>query len=85
MNFLRKIYWYYPAIILPMVLMIVLVKYKFIGNVWFCISLLFYALIYRSLTDYWRLRSKNVIEKRNLLKIMSSGVRFKYFKELYLP
>ncbi len=82
---MKKISWYYVAIFLPLIMLLVLTKYKLISNVWFCISLFFYAFIYRSLTDYWRLRSKNIIEKMSPVKIFLSGFVFKYFKELYLP
>lgn len=82
---MKKLYWYYVAIFLPLIILLVLNKYNLISNVWFCISLLFYAFIYRNLTDYWRLRSKNIIEKMSLVKIFLSGFVFKYFKELYLP
>ena len=82
---MKKTFPYYVAIFLPLIILLVLTKYKLINNVWFCISLLFYTFIYRNLTDYWRLRSKNIIEKMSVLKIFLSGFVFKYFKELYLP
>lgn len=82
---MKKISLYYISIFLPLIILLVFSKYKLISNVWFCISLFFYAFIYRALTDYWRLRSKNIIEKMSLVKIFLSGFVFKYFKELYLP
>ena len=48
------------------------------------VLLLFYALIYRTYLDGKRLADKNVIQKKDIWKMIIPGKRFQYLKELYL-
>ena len=47
-------------------------------------SILFYALVYRTYTDGKRLADKNIIDQKDIWKMIIPGKRFEYFKELYL-
>jgi hypothetical protein len=58
-------------------------KTEQLNSSWFVILLFFYTFIFRTITDYARLRSKNVIDKRQFWHILVPGSRIKYFKELY--
>jgi hypothetical protein len=81
---MKKLIIYYTSIIIPLVFLAYTVRVHFIDSVWFTISLFVYAFIYRTFTDYFRLRSKNVIDRKHFWKILVPGARIKYFKELYL-
>jgi len=74
---------YYLAIVTPLGILIFLTLIKQIDNLWFVIFLLSYALVYRTIIDYLRLISKDVIAKNEFWKILIPGSRIKYFKELY--
>ncbi len=70
-------------ILLPFLLLIVAMKQEVIGMNWSLALLLFYAFIYRGITDFYRLKSKNVLNNNEFLKVLVPGSRIKYFKELY--
>ena len=76
---------YYFLIITPLAMLIYAATNKSVNNLWFAILLFIYAFIYRSFTDYFRLRSKNVIDTKDFWRILLPGARAKYFKELYYP
>ncbi len=80
---MKSLIVYYIAIIVPFVLLIQGVKRELINMDWCLILFIFYAFIYRGIIDYYRLRSKNVISKKQYLIILIPGSRIKYFKELY--
>ena len=50
----------------------------------FVLLLFFYALIFRTYVDGKRLADKNIIQKKNIWKMIIPGKRFEYFRELYL-
>ena len=75
---------YYFLILTPFVLLIYSTKNHLINNSWFVILLFVYVFIYRTLIDYVRLRSKNIIGKNQFWKVLLPGARIKYFRELYL-
>lgn len=80
---MRNTLLYYIAIFAPLCLLTFLVMTKAIDNLWFCIFLFFYAFVYRTITDYLRLLSKQIISKDGFWKLLIPGSRIKYFKELY--
>lgn len=49
----------------------------------FFISLLIFYLIYRCITDYYRLLNKKLINKNDLLKTLIPFWNMKFFKEMY--
>ena len=50
----------------------------------FVLLLFFYVLILRTYVVGKRLSDKNVIQKKDIWKMIIPGKRFEYFKELYL-
>jgi len=81
---MKNLVIYYIAIIIPFAVIIYAGRVHAVNSLWFVFSLLIYVFVYRTLTDYFRLRSKNVIDRKHFWKILVPGARIKYFKELYL-
>ena len=80
---MRKLIVYYVVIIVPFLLLILAMKRELIGMDWSLVLFIFYAFIYRGITDFYRLKSKNIITNKQYLTILIPGSRIKYFKELY--
>ena len=80
---MKNIIVYYLSITVPLAALVYGAINKSINNSWFAVLILIYALIYRTITDYFRLRSKNIIDKKDFWKILKPGARAKYFKDLY--
>ena len=74
---------YYFLIVVPFALIILATKRELISSGQFLILFIIYAFPYRGVTDYYRLRSKNIITQKQFLLIFIPGSRIKYFKELY--
>ncbi len=86
--FINKNKWeqlivYYVLILTPFAILIYSTKQKLINNNWFVFFLFFYVLVYRTVTDYFRLRGKNAIGKNRFWKLLIPGTRITYFRELY--
>ncbi|SDR88194.1 hypothetical protein SAMN04487764_0926 [Gillisia sp. Hel1_33_143] len=81
---MKNIYFYYFAIITPLVLMIFFLRMFNINSLVFVSFLFTYTLIYRTYIDGLRLVSKGVIEKNEIWKMFYRGLRVEHFKELYL-
>lgn len=81
---MRKLVRYYLAILLPLVAIIILINYKILTSFQFVISLLIYVFVYRTFVDGKRLVCKNIIKNNEIWKLIIPGMRFKYFKALYL-
>ncbi|GET30808.1 hypothetical protein [Prolixibacter sp. SD074] len=79
---MKNIFIYYLVILLPFIPLVWLVFSPYILT--FVIALLFYATIYRGLTDYFRLRAKGYkgYDLRRLFIPFYGHI--KYFKALYL-
>jgi len=80
MNVMKSTALYYILIIIPLMLAAYLVFAGF--QTGFIISLAMYVLIYRPVTDYYRLKSKGIDIKFG--EIYNPSVKSKYFKALYL-
>ena len=74
---------YYLLIILPCFVLFELSKTGYFSSKEFVIYFFLYAFVYRTITDYFRLVSKNAIAKKVYWKIFIPGSRIKYFRELY--
>jgi hypothetical protein len=73
---------YYLVILIPVPIMIWLVLTD--KTLWFVISLLFYALVFRPITDSYRLIKKEAIRKKDIWKLFVPFYgRTIYFKKLY--
>lgn len=80
---MKNLLLYYAAIFIPFFLIIYLSKVKLLDTDSFLVLLIVYAFIYRSITDYIRLKSKNIIDKKQFWTLFIPGTRIKYFRELY--
>lgn len=78
-----KTFVYYALIFIPLLLVLLLSKQ--IGEVFLAIGLLFYAIVYRPIIDYFRLKEKQVnITFGQLMLREFFYYPIKYFKKLYL-
>jgi len=80
---MKKIILYYFLIITPIVHFIYLVRTEQIGTTWIIIYSFTYLLVYRTLTDFYRLKSKGILKNKDFFKVLIPGFRYKYFMELY--
>jgi hypothetical protein len=80
----KNLFTYYLTILLPIVILAWLNKTDLISSTIFVILLFFYILIFRTYVDGKRLADKNIIQKKDIWKMIIPGKRFKHFKELYL-
>ena len=80
---MKNIINFYLAILIPIGILIWLNTAEKIYSGVFVLLLLFYVLVYRTVTDGMRLYEKGIIEKANIWKAVLFGYHFKYFKELY--
>ena len=81
---MKNIYIYYLTITIPLLIIIWLTKTDTINSTYFVALLFFYALIFRTYVDGKRLSDKNVIQKKDIWKMIIPGKHFEHFKELYL-
>ncbi len=81
---MKNLFLYYLSIFVPLGLIIWLSKIESIDSLYFILLFFFYALIYRTYLDGYRLYKKNIILKKDIWKMIIPGNRFEYFKELYL-
>ena len=81
---MKNLLTFYILILVPLGILFWLNKSDLINGTLFVILLIFYALVYRTYTDGKRLANKNIIQKKDILKMIIPGNRFEHFKELYL-
>lgn len=81
---MKNIWNYYLVILLPLVLLILLMKFQKVDGLYFAILFVFYALVYRTYTDTKRLILKNKMNKKDWWKMLIPGTRIEHFRELYL-
>lgn len=81
---MKNLLTFYILILVPLGILFWLNKSDLINGTLFVILLIFYALVYRTYTDGKRLANKNIIQKKDIWKMIIPGNRFEHFKELYL-
>jgi hypothetical protein len=81
---MKNLFIYYLTILTPLGILIWLSKADLVNPVLFVLLLFFYVLIFRTYVDGKRLSDKNIIQKKDIWKMIIPGKRFEYFKELYL-
>jgi hypothetical protein len=81
---MRNLFIYYLTILSPIGVLIWLSRTDLVNPTLFVLLLFFYILIFRTYVDGKRLSDKNVIQKKDIWKMIIPGKRFEYFKELYL-
>lgn len=80
---MKNLITYYIIILAPL-LLIILLRTGINNAPIFAGLILFYAFVYRTITDGIRLSQKNVIPKKDIWKLIIPGSRILHFKELYL-
>tara|TARA_B110000093_G_scaffold16602_1_gene15346 strand:- start:108 stop:359 length:252 start_codon:yes stop_codon:yes gene_type:complete len=81
---MKNLFIYYLKILSPIGLLTWLSRTDLVNPTLFVLLLFFYVLIFRTYVDGKRLSDKNVIQKKDIWKMIIPGKRFEYFKELYL-
>lgn len=81
---MKNLIAYYFKIFLPLLLLAAGFKFSILPP-WILITiLLIYVLFYRTFLDGQRLIVKGLIKKEDRWKVITHGLRSKYFRELYL-
>ncbi|GGF46348.1 hypothetical protein [Echinicola rosea] len=78
---MRKLIAYHLVTILPMMIVMQLFVFDYIGWYNFVSLFLLYFFIYRPIMDYKRLKSKGLVDRKEFLKSWGF-VRFKFVQEL---
>jgi hypothetical protein len=81
---MKNLFIYYLTILSPIGVLTYLIRTDLLNPTLFVLLLFFYVLIFRTYVDGKRLSDKNVIQKKDIWKMIIPGKRFEYFKELYL-
>lgn len=81
---MKNIYIYYLAITVPLAILILLNKNDAINSTYFVGLLFVYLFVFRTFVDGKRLEDKNIIQKKDIWKMIIPGKHFEYFKKLYL-
>jgi hypothetical protein len=81
---MKNLFIYYLTILSPIGILTWLSRTDLVNPTLFVLLLFFYVLIFRTYVDVKRLLDKNVIQKKDIWKMIIPGKRFEYFKELYL-
>ena len=81
---MKNIFIYYLTILTPLAIIIWLNKTNSIDSTYFVGLLFIYLLVFRTYIDGKRLFDKNVIQKKDIWKMIIPGKRIEYFKKLYL-
>jgi len=81
---MKNLFIYYLTILSPIGVLIWLSRTDLVNPTLFVLLLFFYILIFRTYVDGKRLSDKNIIQKKDIWKMIIPGKRFEYFKELYL-
>jgi hypothetical protein len=81
---MKNLFIYYLTILSPIGILTWLSRTDLVNPTLFVLLLFFYVLIFRTYVDGKRLSDKNVIQKKDIWKMIIPGKRFEYFKELYL-
>jgi hypothetical protein len=81
---MKNLFIYYLTILSPIGMLTWLSRIDLVNPTLFVLLLFFYVLIFKTYVDGKRLSDKNVIQKKDIWKMIIPGKRFEYFKELYL-
>jgi hypothetical protein len=81
---MKNLFIFYFFILVPLAILFWLNNSNLIHGTLFLVLLIFYALIYRTYTDGKRLADKNIIQKKDIWRMIIPGSRFEHFKELFL-
>ncbi len=81
---MKNLYAYYGALFTPLLLLVAVFQYNLLPS-WIAVILLIgYVFVYRTYIDGQRLIDKELIKQEDRWKVITHGLRAKYFRELYL-
>ena len=80
---MKNLITYYVLILAPLGCLILLSKIDLINSLEFASCLLFYATVYRTYIDGKRLAVKNIIDSKDIWKLIIPGRRLRHVTELY--
>jgi hypothetical protein len=79
---IKNLFIYYVTTLLPLGILNWLSKTDLMNPTLFVLLLFFYALIFRTYVDGKRLVARNIMQKKDIWKMIIPGKRFEHFKEL---
>lgn len=80
---MKNLLLYYLFILIPIIALVWLFSSGVIDTTFLSISILIYAVVYRTIIDGMRLAARNILPKKHIWKMIIPGKRYTYFKELY--
>ena len=78
---MNKLLAYHLVTLVPMMVILYLYIYGFIGSGLFAILFCLYALVYRPIVDYKKLQEKGLVSKQEFIESLGF-IRFNYLSEL---
>lgn len=78
---MNKLLAYHLITLIPMMVILGLYSYAFIGSALFAILFCFYALVFRPIVDFKKLHEKGLVTKDEFIKSFGF-IRFNYYYEL---
>jgi len=74
---------FFVMILIPIIPFLYFVRIESQWTHWMTVYIFTYLMIYRPILDYYRLKSKGLIESKNLWKIFIPFYRLKYVKGIF--
>ncbi len=81
---MKNIYLYYLTITTPLLVIVWLSAFEIIETTSFLALFCFYLFVFRTYVDGKRLAEKNIIDHRDIWKMIIPGKHITYFRALYL-
>jgi Zn-dependent protease with chaperone function len=78
---LRNLFIYHVISLGPLLVLLVLIKYDIGDFMTMLILVIIYGFLYRPIIDYYKLKSKGLVEKSSYIKSLGFQ-RFKYYSQL---
>jgi hypothetical protein len=78
---MKKLILFHTITLLPMIVLLTLYIYQHLSSGWFIVLFLIYALVYRPIFDYKKLKEKGLVNRGEFVRTLGF-VRFKYFSQL---
>lgn len=80
---MKNLFNYYLVTLTPLVVLFGMSQLGFLGAKNLVLFFLFYIFVYRTCIDGLRLAAKNLIDKKDIWKLVIPGSRREYLRELY--
>ena len=80
---MKNLLFYYLAVFVPIIAIFIIVREDMISTNWFIGLFFFYLFVYRTIIDGLRLVKLQLIDQKDIWKLLIPGYRFKYINKLY--